>query len=357
MNKYWSSFAKRADPYIPGEQLNNSSIIKLNTNENPYPPAPSVIEAIQKELGDSLRLYPSPTTDGLRNVIAKHFRLQKENIFIGNGSDEVLAFSFMAFFEPGKQILFPSITYSFYPVYAKLFNIPYKELDLTYDLTINPPSYFHSDGGVIFPNPNAPTGIYLELDNVEAIIANNPDSIVIIDEAYIDFAQESAVPLIHKYPNLLVIQTTSKSKSLAGLRVGCAIGHPSLIEGLERIKNSFNSYTLDRLAIVGATAAWQAIDYYQQTTESIKETRKWFSATLTQLGFQVLPSQANFVFATHKEVPALYLYNQLKADNILVRHFNKQPINNYLRITIGTAEQMEVFKNKLTKIIRETKNG
>lgn len=356
MSKYWSSFAKRADPYIPGEQLNNPNIVKLNTNENPYPPAQSVIDAIQNELGDSLRLYPSPTVDELRNVIAKNNRVSKENVFVGNGSDEVLAFSFMAFFDPSRRIRFPSISYSFYPVYAKLFNILYDEIDLNVDFTINPTSYFHSDGGVIFPNPNAPTGIYLDLEHIEAIVAHNPDSIVIIDEAYIDFAQKSAVSLIDQYPNLLVIQTTSKSKSLAGLRVGYALGHHSLIEGLERIKNSFNSYTIDRLALAGATAALKATDYYQQTTLTIIETREWVSSKLKQVGFQVLPSQANFVFATHQGVPAFDLYNHLKEHNILVRHFNKPTISNYLRITIGTNEQMEILIDQLESILSQWGN-
>ena len=243
--------AKRAEPYVPGEQLNELDIIKLNTNENPYPPSPNVKAAIMEELEGQLRLYPSPTADELRFTIAETYGVSKEEVFVGNGSDEVLAFSFMAFFHPSKPIRFPNITYSFYPVYAKLFNIPYEPIRVNEDFTIPVESFFTSEGGVILPNPNAPTSLYMELSLIELIVINNPQTVVIIDEAYIDFASVSAVELVKSYDNLLVVQTTSKSRSLAGMRIGYAIGHPNLIEALVRIKDSINSYTVDRLPSSG----------------------------------------------------------------------------------------------------------
>lgn len=347
---------KRTEPYVPGEQLNDAGIIKLNTNENPYPPSPKVKEAIMEELNGTLRLYPSPTADSLRRAIAKTVGVSKEEVFVGNGSDEVLAFSFMAFFHPEKQIRFPNITYSFYPVYAKLFNIPYETVQANDDFTLPAESFFGSEGGVILPNPNAPTSLYLELSGIEAILANNPDSVVIIDEAYIDFAPESAVRLVKFYKNLLVIQTTSKSRSLAGVRVGYAIGNRELIEALVRIKDSFNSYTIDRLAIAGAAAAFKDEAYFNETIEKIKESRTRFTVALKEMGFNVLPSQANFVFAAHADMPAAKLYKKLKEEGILVRHFNQPLIENYLRITIGTDEQMDVLLTKLEQILLTAEN-
>jgi histidinol-phosphate aminotransferase len=325
--------------------------VKLNTNENPYPPSPKVIAEIQQEMGRSLQLYPSPTATELRETIALQNGLTAEEVFVGNGSDEVLAFSFMAFFEPGKRIRFPDVTYSFYPVYAKLFDISYEEVPLNKDFTLPVDKYFQSEGGVILPNPNAPTSIYAELEQIEEIIKKNPDQVVIIDEAYIDFASKSATELIRKYDNVLVVQTTSKSRSLAGLRVGFAMGAPSLIDGLVRIKDSFNSYTLDRLALVGAKAAFEDETYFTETVKKIIATREKTIELLRQLDFNVLPSQANFVFTTHRNVSAELLYNELKKENVLVRYFNKPGIDNYLRITIGTDEQMEQLVEKLSKII------
>ena len=351
MNKYWSAMVKRTEPYVPGEQLNDPGIIKLNTNENPYPPSPKVKEAILEELDGQLRLYPSPTADGLRLGIAKTYGVSKDEVFVGNGSDEVLAFSFMAFFHPGKPIRFPNITYSFYPVYAKLYNIPYETIRVNDDFTLPTESFFGSEGGVIIPNPNAPTSLYMELSGIEAILINNPDTVVIIDEAYIDFASESAVELVKSYDNLLVVQTTSKSRALAGMRVGYAIGHPKLIEALVRIKDSVNSYTIDRLAIAGATAAFEDREYFDSTILKIKETRNRLIQALKDLKFNVLPSQANFVFASHAEKSAAELYMKLKVDGILVRHFNQPDIDNYLRISIGTDEQMESLLTKLGRII------
>ncbi|MBO0587688.1 histidinol-phosphate transaminase [Sporosarcina sp. E16_8] len=351
MSKYWSSMVKRTDPYVPGEQVEQKDIVKLNTNENPYPPSPKVLAAIQQEMGRNLQLYPSPTATELRETIGQQYGLTAEEVFVGNGSDEVLAFSFMAFFEPGKPIRFPDVTYSFYPVYAKLFDIPYEEVPLNKDFTLPVDKYFQSEGGVILPNPNAPTSIYAEIEHIEEIVKNNPDQVVIIDEAYIDFASKSATELILKYDNILVVQTTSKSRSLAGLRVGFAMGAPSLIAALIRIKDSFNSYTLDRLALVGAKAAFEDEAYFTETTQKIIATRDKLSETLQQLDFGVLPSQANFVFASHKTVPAEFLYNELKKEGVLVRYFNKPGIDNYLRITIGTDEQMERLVEKLSNIL------
>ena len=342
---------KRTEPYVPGEQVEQKDIIKLNTNENPYPPSPKVIAAIQQEMGRSLQLYPSPTATELRETIGRQYGLSADEVFVGNGSDEVLAFSFMAFFEPGKTIRFPDVTYSFYPVYAKLFDIPYEEVPLNKDFTLPVDKYFQSEGGVILPNPNAPTSIYAELEHIEEIVKNNPDQVVIIDEAYIDFASKSATELIRKYDNVLVVQTTSKSRSLAGLRVGFAMGASSLIDALIRIKDSFNSYTLDRLALVGAQAAFEDEAYFAETTQKIIATREKMSETLRQLDFNVLPSQANFLFVSHKSVPAEFIYNELKKEGLLVRYFNKSGIDNYLRITIGTDQQMERLVRKLKAIL------
>lgn len=349
MSRFWSNAVKRAEPYIPGEQLNQSEIIKLNTNENPYPPSPAIIEAIKTEAEIALNLYPSPTVDELREDIASYYKLSKENVFIGNGSDEVLAFSFMAFFEAGKRIRFPEISYSFYPVYAKLFDIPYDTIKLGEDFTINPEDYFYSEGGVIFPNPNAPTSIFLELDAVRQILEHNPEKVVIIDEAYIDFAKASAVQLLQRYENLLVVQTMSKSRSLAGLRVGFALGTRELIEGLNHIKDSFNSYTIDRLAIAGARAAINDDAYFTETTKKIIATREWLIPELQTRDFHVLPSQTNFLFIRHKTWAAEDLYMRLKDNNILVRHFDKPQINNFLRVTIGTDAEMKQLLSTLDK--------
>lgn len=352
MNNLWSSMAKRAEPYVPGEQLNKENIIKLNTNENPYPPSPKVIKAIEQEVGKDLRLYPTPTMDELKQSIANFYNVHKENVFVGNGSDEVLAFSFMAFFEPGKEILFPEITYSFYPVYAKLFNITYKKVPLTKDFQLDVEQFFNSEGGVIFPNPNAPTSIYLSLEKIEEIVINNRDKVVIVDEAYIDFAPKSAVSLIDKYDNLLVIQTFSKSRALAGLRVGFALGNKTLIDALIRMKDSFNSYPVDRLALAGAKAAIEDKAYFEEITNKIIATRKWVTDKLEQLGFRVLPSATNFVFASHREYPAKDLYENLRNQNILIRYFNQDPIDHYVRITIGTDEEMEKFIEAVEEIIK-----
>lgn len=352
MSKFWSEMAKRAEPYVPGEQLAKKNIIKLNTNENPYPPSPKVIEAIQNELHTTnLRLYPSPTMDELRTTIGAYYGLDKANVFVGNGSDEVLAFAFMGLFDPGKPIRFPQITYSFYPVYAKVFNIDYEEVPLNDDFTLDVERFFESVGGVIFPNPNAPTSIYLPLHEIERILAHNKDRVVIVDEAYVDFAEASAATLINKYDNLLVVQTMSKSRALAGLRVGFALGNNELIKGLIRMKDSFNSYPVDRLALVGAKAAIEDETYFREITKKIIQTRTWVTEELQSLGFKVLPSQTNFVFTTHETYPAERLYEALRQRNILIRYFKTKPIENYVRITIGTDEEMKQLIRAIEEII------
>ncbi|WP_077324304.1 histidinol-phosphate transaminase [Virgibacillus siamensis] len=350
-SKFWSETVRRTEPYVPGEQPDIPDLLKLNTNENPYPPSPMVRDAIQGELNRKLQLYPSPTVEGLRQQIGEYFNLQSKNVFIGNGSDEVLAFSFMAFFSQSKAIRFPAVSYSFYPVYAKLFNIPYKTVSLNRDFTIQPECFFQSEGGVIFPNPNAPTGIFLDLESVRDILESNRDNVVIVDEAYVDFARESAVSLLNDYDNLLVVQTMSKSRSLAGLRIGFALGHPDLIEALTRIKDSFNSYTIDRLAIAGGKAAITDSDYFRDTANKIIRTREWTSRELKKRGFHALPSSANFVFVSHYKHTAEQLYANLKEQHILVRHFSKPGIDNYLRITIGTDAQMQHLMEKLDELI------
>jgi len=350
MSKFWSKAVEHAKPYVPGEQLNDPGIIKLNTNENPYPPSPKVREAINLEI-ERLHLYPDPKADALNNTVAAYYGVAKEQVFVGNGSDEVLAFSFMAFFDQGKKIRYPAITYSFYPVYANLFHIPVEEVPLNRNFSLPVEAFFQSEGGVIFPNPNAPTSRYLNLDAIKEIAENNPDNVVIIDEAYVDFAKESAVELTIQCENLLVIQTLSKSRSLAGLRVGFAIGHPNLIEGLNRIKDSFNSYTIDRLAMAGARASILDKEYFKETTAKIIYTREWVKEEMKKRGFHVLPSQTNFLFACHYQKSASQLYEDLKEDGVLIRHFNKPKIDNYIRITIGTDEQMKTFIKKLDKLI------
>lgn len=353
MSKFWSEMAKRTKPYVPGEQVQETDIIKLNTNENPYPPSPSVAKAIKEATNQDLRLYPSPTMDDLKESIANYYELQADNVFVGNGSDEVLAFSFMAFFDTNQTILFPEVSYSFYPVYAGIFQIPYETKPLQDDLSIQPSDYFQADGGVIFPNPNAPTSRYLSLSAVEKIVQQNPQTVVIIDEAYIDFAagSSSATKLIQQYENLLIIQTMSKSRSLAGLRVGFALGDADLIEGLMRIKDSFNSYPVDRLAIAGAKASIEDTAYFKETTAKIIQTRAWVTEQLKERGFQVLPSAANFVFITHPELAAKEIYDSLRRKQIFIRYFGKQPIENYVRISMGTDEEMKRFFYYLDELL------
>ncbi|MFC5406405.1 histidinol-phosphate transaminase [Cohnella soli] len=353
MSKYWSKLAASLTPYVPGEQPKDQRYIKLNTNENPYPPSPKAIEAIRKAANDELRLYPDPTCDDLRTAIAKRHGLTKEQIFVGNGSDEILAFAFPAFFSPERPILFPDVTYTFYPVYAKFYGIPYETVQTDNEFLINPDDYMNPNGGIVIPNPNAPTARYLIVDELERILRANEDTVVIVDEAYIDFGGRSAVSFINDYPNLLVVQTLSKSRSLAGLRVGMAFGHPDLIEGLNRVKDSFNSYTLDRLALAGAMAAIEDEAYFEETTRKVMATRERTAKAIAELGFVSIPSSANFLFVTHPEISAELLFGRLKSKGILVRYFNKPRIDRYLRVSIGTDEEMDQFAKALADIAEE----
>ncbi|MFC4306542.1 histidinol-phosphate transaminase [Cohnella boryungensis] len=353
MSRFWSELTASLVPYVPGEQPKDQRYIKLNTNENPYPPSPKVIEALRHAANADLRLYPDPSCDALRETVASYYGLGKEQIFVGNGSDEILAFAFPAFFTAAKPILFPDVTYTFYPVYAQLYGLSYETVPTDERFVIDPQRYGAHNGGVVLPNPNAPTARLLSIHGIKQILDANSDQVVIIDEAYIDFGGQSAIPLIADYPNLLVVQTLSKSRSLAGLRVGLAMGHPDLIEGLNRIKNSFNSYTLDRLALAGAIASFEDQAYFEETNRKIQATRERTTEALAGIGFEVIESQANFVFATCPRRSAQELFAELKKRGILVRYFNKPRIDQYLRISIGTDEEMDALLDALGQILAE----
>lgn len=347
MSKFWSPFVKELVPYVPGEQPKIANLVKLNTNENPYGPSPKAIAAMQAELGDSLRLYPDPNSDRLKQSVADHYGVTTAQVFVGNGSDEVLAHIFHGLFQHGRPLLFPDVTYSFYPVYCGLYGIPFEAVPLDEQFQIRVEDYARSNGGIIFPNPNAPTGCLLTLDAVEALLNGSPDSVVVVDEAYIDFGGESAIALVDRYPNLLVTQTLSKSRSLAGLRVGLAVGHPDLIEALERIKNSFNSYPLDRMAIAGAAAAFDDRAWFDETRQRVIRSREQLVAALEARGFEVLPSAANFVFARHPGKDAAGIAAGLREKGVIVRHFKQARIAQFLRITIGTPEQNQALLDAL----------
>ena len=366
MSDYWSEKTRKLQPYVPGEQpakgkSGERKLIKLNTNENPYPPSPRVIEAIKNAAADSLRLYPDPTSLELREAIAERYGLKASEVFPGNGSDEVLAFAFAAFFESGGEpVLFPYITYSFYPVYANLWNIPFTAIPLEEDFSINADPYTGKSGGIIFPNPNAPTGLFLPLNDLRkmAEAASRNKRVIAVDEAYIAFAEgedgkpASALTLLKEFPNLLVIRTLSKESSLAGLRAGFALGSEELIEGLCRVKDSFNSYPMDRLAQAGAAAAIKDAVYYEEINRRITATRRRVSSGLEALGFRVLPSRANFIFASppaEKNAPGFFA--ALRERGILVRHFNKPRIVDFLRISMGTDEEMDIFLDECREII------
>ncbi|MCA6063414.1 histidinol-phosphate transaminase [Thalassolituus marinus] len=339
MSQFWSPFVKDLVPYVPGEQPKMTRLVKLNTNENPYGPSPKAIAAMQAQLNDDLRLYPDPNSDRLKQAIADYYGVQTSQVFVGNGSDEVLAHAFHGLFQHGKPLLYPDITYSFYPVYCGLYGIESGPVALDENFRIRVEDYARENGGIIFPNPNAPTGCLLPLAAIEQLLQQNTETVVLVDEAYIDFGGETAIALVNKYPNLLVTQTLSKSRSLAGLRVGLAVGHPDLIEALERVKNSFNSYPLDRMAIAGAAAAFEDRDYFNETCQKVISDREWVAAELTALGFDVLPSAANFVFARHAQKDAATIAAALREQGIIVRHFKTERIAQFLRITIGTPEQ------------------
>ena len=351
MSRYWSSVVHKLTPYVPGEQPKVSNLIKLNANENPYGPSPKVIEALKAEAGDDLRLYPDPNGDVVKQAVAKCCGLQVNQVFVGNGSDEVLGHIYQALLKHDKPLLFPDICYSFYPVYCGLYEVDYELVPLTEDFRIDLTDYQRSNGGIIFPNPNAPTGSAMALADIEQLLQVNTDSVVVIYEAYVDFGAESAVPLIDKYPNLLITQTVSKSRSLAGLRVGYAMGNVELIAGLERVKNSFNSYPLDRLALAGAAAALAGGDYVETTCKAIVDSRDQLIAQIQGLGFEVLPSAANFIFARHRDHDAAELAAKLRQQSIIVRHFDKPRIDQFLRITIGKPEECEALIAALKNIL------
>jgi histidinol-phosphate aminotransferase len=352
MSQYWSQLIHELTPYVPGEQPKINNLVKLNTNENPYGPSPKVLQALQNEAKESLRLYPDPNSDVLRKTIADFYELETANVFVGNGSDEVLAHTFNALLKHEHPILFPDITYSFYPVYCGLYEISFETIPLNEHFEIQVDDYLKPNGGIIFPNPNAPTGRALPLNEIERLLKANTSSVIVIDEAYVDFGTESAVGLIQKYPHLLVTHTLSKARSLAGLRVGYALGHPDLIEALHRVKDSFNSYPLDRFAQAGAIAAVQDKDYLEDTCQKVIKTRDELVAELTDLGFAVLPSGANFVFAKHNTRDAEDICKALREKNIIVRHFKKpERIKQFLRITIGTDAECKALVAELKHII------
>ncbi|WP_312378196.1 histidinol-phosphate transaminase [Pseudomonas oryzihabitans] len=344
MSELWSPFVKNLVPYVPGEQPKLTNLVKLNTNENPYGPSPRALDAIRAAATDDLRLYPDPNGQALKDAVARYYGLQSDQVFVGNGSDEVLAHIFLGLFGHGRPILFPDISYSFYPVYCGLYDIAFETPALDEDFQIVPEDYLRPNGGIIFPNPNAPTGSALALDAIERIVAGNPTSVVVVDEAYVDFGAESAVALIERHPNLVVTQTLSKSRSLAGLRVGLALGQAPLMEALERIKNSFNSYPLDRLALAGATAAFEDRAYFDETCRQVIESREALVGQLLERGFEVLPSAANFVFARHVQKGGAALAAGLREHGVIVRHFSRpERIADFLRITIGTPAQNQAL--------------
>jgi len=357
MSKFWNDKIKEIEPYVPGEQPKDKKYIKLNTNENPYSPSKKVIEKIKSMNLEDLKLYPDPDVSKLREVIADYFskkiseKFTKEQIFVGNGSDEVLALIFMTFFNKGDKVYYPDITYSFYPVYADLFDLKEVRIPLNENFEIEIDKYFGLDGHIIITNPNAPTSIALKLNEIEKIVKNNPTQLIVIDEAYVDFGAESSVKLVNKYDNVLVVQTFSKSRSFAGMRLGYAIGSENIIEGLNRLKFSFNSYTVDRISIEAGIESFKDDEYFVKTNAKIIETREKTVKKLKELGFKVLNSSANFIFISHNKVFAGDLYKNLKDNGVLVRYFAKDRIDNYLRVTIGTDEDMEIFIEKLNKLL------
>ncbi|WFC66483.1 histidinol-phosphate transaminase [Achromobacter denitrificans] len=356
MSRFWSPVVGTLSPYVPGEQPKLQNLVKLNTNEHPYGPSPKVLDAIRAACDDALKLYPDPSSDRLRQAIADTVGAQPGQVFVGNGSDEVLAHVFLALLKHERPLRFPDITYSFYPVYCGLYGIQYETVPLTADFRIDVEDYLPGRAGpagaIIFPNPNAPTGRALDAAEVERIVAGNPDAVVVVDEAYVDFGGESVIPLVSRYDNLLVVQTLSKSRSLAGLRVGFAVGSAALIEGLERVKNSFNSYPIDRLASAGAVAALEDTEYFEKTRLAVIETRSRMTAGLQALGFEVLPSSANFVFARHPARDAADLAAALRERCIIVRHFRHARIDQFLRITVGTDAQSELLLAALAEVLR-----
>ncbi len=357
MSRYWSAVVAGLTPYVPGEQPKLDKLVKLNTNEHPYGPSPKALEAIRAATGDALRLYPDPNADALKAALAKHHRVAPHQVFVGNGSDEVLAHAFLGLLKHERALWFPDISYSFYPVYCGLYGISHRTVPLAEDFSIRVEDYLPAGearaGAIIFPNPNAPTGRALRLAEVERIVAGNPEAVVVVDEAYVDFGAESALALVDRHPNLLVVRTFSKSRSLAGLRVGYAIGHAELIEALERVKNSFNSYPLDRLAIAGAVASVEDEAHFRESCRRVIASREQLVARLQALGFEVLPSCANFVFARHPGWDGAALSAELRKRAIIVRHFKAPRIDPFLRITVGTDEQCAILVSALSEILAQ----
>ncbi len=348
----WEANIRKVVPYTPGEQPNQPDMIKLNTNENPYPPAPGVRRVMEELKEERLRLYPDPTASLLVNALAEAYGRPAEQFFVGVGSDDVIAMAFQTFFNSEKPILFPDITYSFYSVWADLFRVPYERPALNEQFEIVKEDYYRENGGIIFPNPNAPTGVYMELCEIEDILKHNPDVIVIVDEAYVDFAGPSAMSLVDKYDNLLVVQTFSKSRSMAGMRIGFAVGNPELIKYLNDVKYSFNSYTMNQTSLVMGAEAVKDAAYFQETLQKIVDTRERTKAELRKLGFSFPDSQANFIFAKHESCPAKELFEALKEQHIYVRYFQSPRIDNYLRITVGTDAEMDALLDFLRTYLK-----
>jgi len=352
MSKYWSEVVHKLTPYIPGEQPKGNLSLKLNTNENPYGPSQKVLDSISAASNEQLRLYPDPESDLLKSAISNYYNIPMNSIFVGNGSDEILAFIFQGFFKNNLPILFPDITYSFYPAYCSLYDIEYTRMPLDEEFNIDLEDYLIPNGGIIFPNPNAPTGIPKNLVDIENLVKINQDSVVVIDEAYVDFGTESAVELVNQYKNLVITQSFSKSRSLAGMRLGCAFGNEDLIEGLNRIKNSFNSYPIDRLAQIAGIEAIKDENYFNETRDKIIQARIFLEKELLLMGFETLPSGANFIFTKHRLKDAVIIFKKLRESGIIVRHFNEpERISQYLRITIGTQDEMRKFISILKAII------
>lgn len=346
----WEENVRRVEPYVPGEQPKEKNIVKLNTNENPYPPCPGVRKILDSFDENRMRLYPDPDSDVLVSAIAKRYGLKKSQVFVGVGSDDVISMAFMTFFNSDKPILFPDITYSFYDVWADVYRIPYECKPLNSDFTINPDDYKCKNGGIIFPNPNAPTGVLESVKMIEDIIKSNPNSIVIIDEAYIDFGGESCLKFIDKYDNLLVIQTFSKSRSMAGMRIGFAMGNDKLIKFMNDVKFSVNSYTMNPITQLCGAEALNDEKYFRETIEKIIETRERTKKELSALGFEFTDSKSNFIFAKHKYMNGEEIFNKLKQRKIFVRYWNKQRISQYMRITIGTPDEMKQLIKALQEI-------
>ena len=351
MSREWTKNLRNIEPYVPGEQSKDKDIVKINANENPYPPSPKAIEALKSFDTNKLRFYPSANSTKLKEAIAKYYKVDVSNVFVGNGSDDVLAVAFQSFFNSEKPIVYPDLTYSFYPVWCSLFGIKYKNYSVGDDFRINPEDYKEKNGGVVIPNPNAPTSLGEGLDFVEKILNYNQDSVVIIDEAYVDFGGTSSISLIDKYENLLVTGTFSKSRSLAGLRIGFAIGSKALIDVMEAVKNSYNSYTVDSLSIEMGAASIEDDEYFKSTCKKVIKTRERVTLELEKLGFDVLDSQTNFIFVTHNKHNMKSLFEYLKTQKVFIRYFSLPRIENYVRITIGTNEEMDIFLEKTKEFI------